>query len=340
MLPSPRPSGLLRILLVEDDLVDAAFIRHTLDAVAPTEFDLHHVGSLGEAYAALAEFDIAVILLDLSLPDSHGLETFTRCQALAGGIPIVVLSGVIDPPLKEGSAISQGILAKNQIDGARLQRTLRRALRRQMMEQSLFHIATHDPLTGLANRLLFGDRLLRAIGRTRRSRVGGALFLLDLDGFKPVNDALGHSTGDRVLTVIAERLTGGLRETDCVARLGGDEFAIVLEDIGERTLLARKAAELLVRIAQPMLFDGTLVRVWASLGVARFPNDGLEPQELIDRADDAMYAAKTCGGGVVRFTSPLHEVAGSVTSLTGELPPAFLIDQLTSDPHHHLPGGA
>ena len=142
MLPSPRPLGTFRILLVEDDLVDAAFIRQALEDVAPSEFELHHVGSLGEAASALGAFDVAVILLDLSLPDCRGLETFTRCQALAGGVPIVVLSGLVDPALDEGSSISQGILSKDQIDGGRLQRALRRAVRRHLVEQSLFDAAT------------------------------------------------------------------------------------------------------------------------------------------------------------------------------------------------------
>lgn len=338
MFPSPQPSGTFKILLVEDDPVDAAVIRQALQEVAPTEFELHQVGSLGEAAAALDAFDVAVILLDLSLPDCCGLEAFTRCQALAGGIPIVVMSGLVEPALDERASISQRVLTKGQIDGTRLQRALRRAARRHMVEQSLFDVATHDPLTGLANRLLFGDHLLRAIGRSRRSRTGGALFLLDLDGFKPVNDSFGHSAGDRVLTLIAERLTGGLRETDCVARLGGDEFAIVLEDISERTLLARKAAELLVRIAQPMLFDGIVVRVWASLGVARFPNDGLDPQSLIGCADDAMYAAKAAGGGVVRFTSAAPEPTMPL-ALAGEVPPAFLVDRLVAGARRQLPSG-
>lgn len=329
---SPAPLA-FDVLLIEDDLVDAEFIRQILEDVGPSEFQLHHVGSLGEAASTLAKHDIAVILLDLNLPESRGLETFTRCQALAAGVPIVVLSGIVSPTFAERAAVGACMLSKEQIDGERLRRVLRRALWRHEMEQNLFHAATHDPLTGLANRLLFTDRLVGAIGRSRRSGCGGALFFIDLDGFKPINDSHGHAAGDQVLAVTAERLRATVRETDCVARLGGDEFAVILEGIGERTLLARKAAEMLVRVAQPIVFEEGAVQVYGSLGVARFPYDADDPQTLFDRADEAMYAAKARGGGVVRFTSPIADGRGE-----GVPSEPFMVDRQAAEaPTQPLP---
>ncbi|WP_052584421.1 bifunctional diguanylate cyclase/phosphodiesterase [Azospirillum baldaniorum] len=159
-------------------------------------------------------------------------------------------------------------------------------------EARMAHMAHHDALTGLPNRAMFHDRLQQAIDRSER---GGALFALlyiDLDGFKPINDTHGHSRGDEVLRVVARRLSGLLRKSDLIARIGGDEFAIILEvevtPAGAETV----ADKCRTALAEPILIDGLRLPLALSIGVAVYPQDGRDAQQLIVHADQAMYAVK------------------------------------------------
>jgi diguanylate cyclase (GGDEF)-like protein len=153
------------------------------------------------------------------------------------------------------------------------------------------HAAMHDPLTGLPNRLLFNDRLQHGISYARRSVRPMALFVLDIDGFKALNDALGHSAGDAVLRETAARLQAAVRVSDTVARLGGDEFAIVAVDADpiQAELISTKIRQ---RMDEPMTIEDRQVPVGISIGVAAFPTDGAEPAHLLRRADTNMYREK------------------------------------------------
>ena len=159
----------------------------------------------------------------------------------------------------------------------------------------LAHLAAHDPLTGLANRTLFADRLDRALARARREGRPGALLLLDLDGFKAINDAHGHAAGDHALVAVAERLRGCVREVDTVVRLGGDEFSVVLDGVDAAAEARRVAKRIRAALAEPLRLDGGApLALSASIGVAVFA--GWEaPADLLRRADGAMYAAKRAG---------------------------------------------
>jgi diguanylate cyclase len=163
----------------------------------------------------------------------------------------------------------------------------------------LAHLAAHDPLTGLANRALFADRLDRALARARREGRPGALLLLDLDGFKAINDARGHAAGDRALVAVAGRLRGCVREVDTVARLGGDEFLVVLDGVEAAAEARRVAGRIRAALAEPLRLDGdgAPLALGASIGVAVFA--GREaPADLLRRADGAMYVAKRTGEAV------------------------------------------
>ena len=161
------------------------------------------------------------------------------------------------------------------------------------LHDSLRHGALHDGLTGLPNRTLFVDRLTQALTRTSRSpgtRI--ALLFLDLDGFKEVNDTLGHLAGDLLLTKLADRIRERLRKSDTPARLGGDEFAVLLEDVRDEEAARRIADDLAQRIAAPFDLDGDAVRVTAAIGLA-LSTTGLErPDDLLRAADAAMYRSK------------------------------------------------
>jgi diguanylate cyclase (GGDEF)-like protein len=169
---------------------------------------------------------------------------------------------------------------------------------RRRTEKQLRDRSFHDALTGLPNRGLFFDRLSHANARAKRHRGAQfAVLFLDLDGFKEVNDTLGHQAGDELLVALARRLEECVREVDTVARLGGDEFVILLERLGGIGDAVQVAQRVLWRIAQPLLLDGRAVAVGASIGIAVSPEGEQRPEKLLRDADMAMYRAKLLGAG-------------------------------------------
>jgi len=167
---------------------------------------------------------------------------------------------------------------------------------RKLLEGQLAHQASHDALTGLANRALFRDRLEHSLARARRHGEPVSILFLDLDDFKAVNDSLGHSAGDAVLVAVANRLRGCMRESDLAARLGGDEFAALFEDTdGPQAEAAAK--RILQMLAPPVDVTGHPLPAQASIGLAVVSDGSCGPEELLRRADAAMYAAKARGKG-------------------------------------------
>lgn len=173
------------------------------------------------------------------------------------------------------------------------------ALRWQAMARRLRNLAFHDPLTGLPNRALLSDRLDAAQHRARRYRTGLLVALVDLDDFKPINDEYGHAVGDAVLCEVARRLQRCLRATDTVARLGGDEFVLVMEDVGES--VATVADRLLATFVPAFEVEGLQLNVSPSIGVVTTEHDDGVANDLLRRADAAMYQAKS--GGKHRWVS-------------------------------------
>ena len=175
---------------------------------------------------------------------------------------------------------------------------------RRRAEARISHMAHHDALTDLPNRLLFRERLDEALVRMRRHDEGLAILCLDLDHFKDVNDTLGHPVGDKLLRAVARRLSGALRESDVVARLGGDEFAIIQTSIATPEDASHFAIRLVELIGEPYDIDGHHVIVGASVGIALAPGDGDNPDRLLKNADMALYRAKGDGRGTFRFFEP------------------------------------
>jgi diguanylate cyclase (GGDEF)-like protein len=182
-------------------------------------------------------------------------------------------------------------------------------------EAELEHYAYYDSLTGLPNRVLLLDRLEQAIAVSRRYGHTFAVFFLDLDNFKPINDTWGHATGDRLLQVVAERLRGCLRDSDTVARLAGDEFAIVLPQLGAASATPQTALAGSCHVAQKLLdtlsASVTLAEaefsIGASIGITLYPHNGATPEELLDNADTAMYRAKQQGKNTFAIYRSLSE---------------------------------
>lgn len=175
---------------------------------------------------------------------------------------------------------------------------------RKATEEQLKHLATHDALTGLANRALLQDRLEQSIHFARRSGRIVAVLLLDLDRFKFINDSLGHDFGDKMLRVLAQRLQQSVRTADTVARLGGDEFVILLAEVAEPEDVGLIANKILRNIADPLTIDGREMTMTASLGISLYPRDSDDGSTLIRNADIAMYRAKSQERSTFAFYSP------------------------------------
>lgn len=182
---------------------------------------------------------------------------------------------------------------------------------RKKNEERLTSLALHDALTGLANRRLFVDRLSQFIGQGRRASSRMAVLFLDLDGFKQINDTLGHDVGDLLLKEVANRLVGVVRQTDTVARFGGDEFVIALSHVAEPEVAAKVASKLIAAIARPYSLDGKVVNVTTSVGLSIGPEHGESAEALMKSADLALYEAKRAGKNVCRIAQNETRQAGA-----------------------------
>jgi diguanylate cyclase (GGDEF)-like protein len=182
------------------------------------------------------------------------------------------------------------------------------------------HLAQHDPLTNLPNRVLFNDRLTQAISLAEREGTQLAVMFIDIDHFKKINDSLGHEVGDQILESIAGRLLACVRRSDTVSRLGGDEFVILLSQMENAADASYNARKILRAFARPHIIDNRNLDVGASIGVSTYPEDGLNAESLMIRADNAMYEAKQEGRNCYRFFRPeMHAQLVERQSLESEL---------------------
>jgi diguanylate cyclase (GGDEF)-like protein/PAS domain S-box-containing protein len=173
--------------------------------------------------------------------------------------------------------------------------------RRALFEGEMSHLAQHDALTDLPNRLLLNDRLSQAISLARRNRSQLAVLFLDLDGFKHINDSLGHSVGDKLLQSVAERLSACVRKSDTVSRQGGDEFVILLSEVTRAADAAIIAEKIIGELKRAHRIGKDRLRISASIGLSTYPTDGEDAETLIKNADTAMYDAKQSGRDKFRF---------------------------------------
>lgn len=189
---------------------------------------------------------------------------------------------------------AQGRTAQFRIDSLvqRISRLEKELVALAHSEQQARHLAYHDALTGLANRALLQDRLGQAISQAHRGHRLVALLLLDLDGFKRINDGLGHAAGDQLLQAVAARLSTGIRVSDTACRHGGDEFVIMLPEVDDPAMAHAVVAKARAHLSEPHIIDGHEIRITASIGIALYPAHGASYEQLMKHADIAMYLAK------------------------------------------------
>lgn len=293
----------VRVLLVEDNRKDAVLLRRLLSNVRDACFELTVVQSLSAALAAAQGSGCDVVLLDLSLPDSSGSESVQQLALALPRTPIVVLTGLDreDMAVQALRRGAQDYLVKGGNDPLLIGRSIRYAIERKAFEGELAERAHFDSLTGLVNRALFHDRLEQAVTRASRAGRRVALMFIDLDGFKEVNDTLGHEIGDQVLKAVAKLLRGAARKNETVARLGGDEFTVVLEQTDDISDVAVVAKRILRAFEAPIATAGKEIRVTCSVGIAVFPDTASDAESLLRNADAAMFHAKKSGRNNVRF---------------------------------------
>jgi diguanylate cyclase (GGDEF)-like protein len=176
-----------------------------------------------------------------------------------------------------------------------LQGVSRNIMERRQMEQRLKELATHDYLTGLPNRALLDDRFAMAAALAQRNKEKLAIMSLDLDKYKTINDTLGHAAGDQALQIVCSRIANIIRASDTIARVGGDEFVLVMQVTNLPKDAFATAQRILDSFAEPLIIDGRHVDLSTSIGIAIFPEDGLDLQTLIKKSDTAMYYSKRRG---------------------------------------------
>ncbi|MGH8586062.1 MAG: putative bifunctional diguanylate cyclase/phosphodiesterase [Gammaproteobacteria bacterium] len=289
--PSTREMPVL--LVVDDDSVMRLMLHRAL------ERDGYRVVDAADGQTAMAEFvkhQPDMVLLDAVMPRMDGFEVCQWLQEQPDGerCPCLLLTGLNDDAsVDRAFAAGATDFITKPIHWAVLRQRVRLLLQASRRE---YHLAYHDVLTGLPNRLKFADRLKHVLAQARRHGHGLAVFCVDLDRFKLVNDTLGHDIGDKLLQTLAGRFTAGLREADIVARLGADEFIVLLDRLQSADSLDPIARRVLEALQPAPMIDGHEITVTPSIGIAVYPADGGDTTSLIQHADTAMSRAKAQGG--------------------------------------------
>lgn len=284
----------VRVLLVEDSPTDALLLREALTDERSMQFRTAHAETLDEALRRLQEQAFDLILLDLGLPDSQGLETFARMHDHVPQIPIIVLTGLDDDSLaiqavKEGA---QDFLTKGRVDRYWLVRNIRHALERHQMYLEVHALSLTDGLTGLYNRRGFVTLAEQQLKVARHSQRGLILVYADLDRLKYVNDTFGHQAGDQALVQAAEILERTFRASDILARIGGDEFAaLAVRGSDEAVQAIPQRLQKIVaehNAAKPRPYPLSI-----STGAMYFdPRQELSVEDMMTKADHVMYQHK------------------------------------------------
>ena len=314
----------LRLLQVEDTEDDAALIERALTR-AGYDVLARRVDGAEALRRELHESEWDLVIADYTMPGFSGTKALAIVREQHPDLPFIFVSGTIgeDTAVAAMRTGAHDYIMKDNLK--RLAPAVERELReasvrreRHLASQRVAYLAYHDSLTDLPNRALFLDRLQQAILRAHREDKGLAVLLIDLDGFKEINDALGHHAGDLVLQEVAARLRNSLRASDTVARLGGDEFAVVLPatDVNRAELAARKV---LHDLQPPFVADGRALLVSASIGIAGVPFHAATRDEVLQKADSAMYLAKNDKTGYVVYNPRRDQRTSSRVSLASSM---------------------
>ena len=309
------------ILAIDDTPVNLM----TLGAVLAGEFDLQFATSGPTGIALALKNPPDLILLDVMMPEVDGYETYRRlvAQPSLHNIPVIFVTAMHDVDSEvTGLSLGAADYITKPINVTTARHRIRNLLEREQLRNEvalqrdqLRELAFHDALTGLPNRLMLSDRINQAMASSKRSGLYGAVMFIDLDNFKPLNDAYGHEVGDLLLKDVARRLNESVREMDTVARVGGDEFVVMLSGLcADRAASTEQAAGVAEKIRASVVVPYRLTvprhaqaddvvehHCSASIGVVMFADHEASHTDILKRADVAMYQAKDAGRNTVRF---------------------------------------
>jgi len=296
-----------RILIVDDQETNITLLEQMLSEAGYTR--VTSTMNPKEVCALHGKNNYELILLDLQMPGMDGFQVMESLKEIETDGYLPVLAVTAQPALKL-RALQCG--AKDFVckpfDLAEVLMRVHNMLEvRLLHEAALNHskmlesLALNDPLTGLANRRLLADRMSMALIHAGRNKSSMAIVYLDLDGFKQINDTLGHGVGDTLLKMVAERLVGTVREEDTVARLGGDEFIIALWHVSGADYASRAASRAIKSVSQPYEIEGNAVSITISAGISIYPIHGKDTDTLMKSADAALYEAKAAGKNAYRI---------------------------------------
>ena len=323
----------IRLLLVEDSEDDALLLLRELQQGG---FDpsWERIDTEEAMRAALSRGPWDMVIADFTMPGFSGTEALTLLRARDLDSPFIFVSGTIgeDVAVNAMKAGAHDYIMKGNL--RRLVPAIERELREAEMRREhhrvaarMQHLAFYDSLTELPNRALLQDRLQQGLAAAERTGQPLAFMILDLDGFKEINDTLGHRVGDLLLQQVGQRIREALRGVDTVARLGGDEFAVLLSDVDPATacLITQRVVE---AVARPFQSDTLSLDVRASVGLALYPDHGVTSDLLMQRADVAMYVAKESKAGFVVYSPEIDRHTRQRLVLTSELRGAIQTQQL------------
>jgi len=313
---SSKSETMLRLLVVEDDDDHFELLSSLLTRGAQgSRWEIHRAITLRDACRLVVDKAPVCSLVDLDLPDATELDAPMQLRATAPELPIVVVTGRNDDRLGiEAVRLgAQEYLVKGGISQELLARVIRHSIERMQLELQLKHLALHDPLTGVANRTLFHDRLELALNRLHRSVGSVALAFVDLDDFKDINNRYGHDRGDALLTAVASRLASSVRNVDTVARYGGDEFVVLRESLQDPPDGQQLAEHIGQQFQEPFFCGSESQMITASVGVAIADGYDISGTSLIKQADLAMYAAKEKGGAAWHIDRSLMSRADNLS---------------------------
>lgn len=321
-----------KVLIVEDDEDDYVLLQELLTEAVGEIGAIYWAEDFKSAQKKIANDNFDFYFLDNRLGAELGLELICEIKdKYETAPPIIMLSGV-DDYQTDLDAMERGAddyLIKSELTPHLLERTLRYSLKSKDLEAKLAKLAHFDGLTGLYNRSLFNELLIKSIQESERSGQKFALVTLDLDNFKFINDNYGHPAGDQLLTKIARRLKHSIRSSDVVARLGGDEFSLLLKDVHADTDFVMLVEKIMDVFKTPIQVDSKAVSVTTSVGISIYPTDTKNANELIDHSDRAMYQAKAHGRNNYSFyNQQLHQEAIRKHQLGLELHSAIDNDHL------------
>lgn len=297
------------ILIVDDQEANVQLLEHMLRDIGyrciTTTTDPHAVCALHRDNL----YDL--ILLDLQMPGMDGFQVMEGLKEIETDayLPVLVITAQPGHKLRALNAGAKDFISKpfDLMEArTRIHNMLEVRLLYKQVEQysrALESLALHDALTGLPNRRLLFDRIALAIAHARRNISTMAVMVLDLDGFKQINDTLGHDVGDTLLRMVADRLAAAVRQEDTVARLGGDEFVIALWESNHADSVATLVSKVIHAVSQPYRIQDRDVNITASAGVGIYPTHGEEVETLMKRADLALYDAKHAGKNGFRIAA-------------------------------------